>query len=68
MGSVGVSDFLTALGLMFVVEGILIAAFPDAVRRAMASVISSPDSFLRYAGIASAIVGVVCVFVVRLLS
>jgi uncharacterized protein len=63
-----VSDFLTALGLVFAIEGLLFAAFPGAMRRAMAAVALSPETFLRYSGLASAAIGVAIVFVVRLLS
>jgi uncharacterized protein len=62
-----VLDFLTALGLVFAIEGLLFAAFPGAMRRAMAAVAVSPDNFLRMSGLASALVGVAIVFLVRLL-
>jgi uncharacterized protein YjeT (DUF2065 family) len=59
------SDFLVALGLVFVLEGLLFAAFPDWTRRAMTSVIEAPDAWLRIVGIASAAIGVVVIWVVR---
>jgi uncharacterized protein len=62
-----VLDFLTALGLVFAIEGLLFAAFPSAMRRAMEAVVVSPDSFLRLSGLASAAIGVGIVFVVRFL-
>ncbi len=60
-------DFLTALGLVLAIEGILFAAFPGAMRRAMDAISVSPDNFLRLSGIASAVIGVGIVFLVRLL-
>jgi uncharacterized protein YjeT (DUF2065 family) len=58
-------DFLVAIGLVFALEGILFAAFPALVKRAMAHVGETPDTALRLIGIASAIVGVVLVWLVR---
>lgn len=59
------SDFVVALGLVFVLEGLLFAAFPDWTKRAMTSVIEAPDAWLRIVGIASAVIGVVVIWVVR---
>jgi hypothetical protein len=59
------SDFLAALGLVFVIEGLIFAAFPEAAKRAMASVLETPDISLRVIGIGSAIVGLVLVWLVR---
>jgi uncharacterized protein len=60
-----VSDFLAALGLVFVIEGLIFAAFPDAAKRAMASVLETQDISLRLIGIGSAVVGLVLVWLVR---
>ena len=49
------SDFLVAIGLVFAIEGILFAAFPGPVKRAMAHVTETPDSALRLIGIGSAV-------------
>jgi uncharacterized protein len=59
------SDFLAALGLVFVIEGLIFAAFPDAAKRAMTSVLGTPDISLRLIGIGSALVGLVVVWFVR---
>jgi uncharacterized protein YjeT (DUF2065 family) len=59
------SDFLAALGLFFAIEGIFLAAFPVATKRAMATVLETSDGPLRIAGIVSALVGVVIVWLVR---
>ncbi|HET7192857.1 MAG TPA: DUF2065 domain-containing protein [Pseudolabrys sp.] len=59
------SDFLAALGLVFVIEGLIFAAFPDAAKRAMASVLETQDISLRLIGIGSAVVGLVMVWLVR---
>lgn len=59
------SDFLAALGLVFVIEGLVFAAFPEAAKRAMGSVLETPDLSLRLIGIGSAVVGVFVVWLVR---
>jgi len=60
-----VSDFLAAFGLFFTIEGILFAAFPLGTKRAMAAALDMPDSWLRLAGLVSAAVGLVIVWLVR---
>ena len=59
------TDFLAALGLVFVIEGLIFAAFPEAAKRAMTSVLQTPDVSLRLIGIGSAIVGLAMVWLVR---
>jgi uncharacterized protein YjeT (DUF2065 family) len=58
-------DFLAALGLVFVIEGLVFAAFPQQAKRAVASVVETPEATLRAIGIGSAIIGVVVVWLVR---
>ncbi|HMF25735.1 MAG TPA: DUF2065 domain-containing protein [Pseudolabrys sp.] len=59
------SDFLAALGLVFIIEGLVFAAFPEATKKAMNSVLETPDLSLRLIGIGSAIVGLFLVWLVR---
>ena len=59
------SDFFVALGLVFVLEGLLFAAFPDWTKRAMTSVLEAPDAAVRIVGIASALIGVVLIWAIR---
>ena len=59
------SDFLVALGLVFVIEGLIFAASPGAAKNAMAHVMDTADGPLRVIGIVSAVVGVVLVWLVR---
>ncbi len=59
------SDFLVAIGLFFAIEGMLFAAFPLGTRRAMAASLEMPASRLRIVGLASALVGVAIVWLVR---
>ena len=59
------SDFVVAIGLVFAIEGILFAAFPGPVKRAMAHVTDTADGTLRLIGIASAALGVLMVWLIR---
>ena len=59
------SDFLAALGLVFVIEGLLFAAFPAHAKRAMASVLETPENSLRVIGLVCAVVGLAVVWFVR---
>jgi hypothetical protein len=60
-----VSEFLSALGLVFVIEGLVFAAFPGPTKRALASVMQSPDNMLRGVGLVSAVVGLVLIWIIR---
>jgi uncharacterized protein YjeT (DUF2065 family) len=60
-----VSDLVVALGLALAIEGILFAAFPDAVKSAMLDAAQTPSERMRMVGIGSAVLGVVIVWVVR---
>ena len=59
------SDFLAAVGLVFVIEGILLAAFPGGAKHTMALVVKMQDTPLRIFGIVAALAGVVIVWLVR---
>jgi uncharacterized protein YjeT (DUF2065 family) len=59
------TDFLAAVGLFFAIEGIFLAAFPGGAKRTMATVLNLPDGPLRIAGIVSALIGVLIVWLVR---
>jgi uncharacterized protein YjeT (DUF2065 family) len=59
------SDFVVALGLVFVIEGLAFCAFPGPAKRAMAAVQETPDGPLRLVGIASAALGVLLVWLIR---
>jgi Uncharacterized protein conserved in bacteria len=59
------SDFIVALGLVFVIEGLVFSAFPATAKRAMDSVQQAPDSTLRTVGIVSAVLGIILIWAVR---
>jgi uncharacterized protein len=58
-------DFLAAVGLVFAIEGLFLAAFPGGAKRTMTHVLEMPDGRLRIAGLVSALVGVAIVYLVR---
>ncbi len=58
-------EFLVAIGLVLVIEGLLFAAFPAAAKRLAASAIESPETSLRVAGILSAVIGIVIIWLIR---
>jgi uncharacterized protein YjeT (DUF2065 family) len=59
------SDFIVAIGFLFAIEGIFLAAFPGTAKRTMQTVLGMADTPLRIAGIVSALVGVLIVWLVR---
>jgi uncharacterized protein YjeT (DUF2065 family) len=59
------ADFIVALGLVFVIEGLIFAVNPAAAKNAMTHVMETADGPLRLVGIAAAVIGVVLVWLVR---
>ena len=56
------TDFLTALALILVIEGVLYALFPNGMKRVMREVLALPAGTLRTAGLAASALGVVLVW------
>jgi hypothetical protein len=59
------SDFIVALGLVFVLEGLVFSAFPAPAKRAMESVLRATDASLRFVGIFSAVLGIALIWLIR---
>ena len=59
------AEFIVAIGLVLVIEGLLFAAFPRAAKRLAASALESPETSLRIAGIISAVLGIVVIWLMR---
>jgi uncharacterized protein len=59
------TDFLAAFALVLVIEGLLYAAAPEAMRRAMTAVLAQPAAALRIAGLAAAVIGVFLLWLLR---
>lgn len=58
-------DFMAALALVLVIEGLIYAAAPQALRRAMAVVLTQPPGTMRVAGLAAATIGVLMLWAIR---
>ncbi|MGN6115813.1 MAG: DUF2065 domain-containing protein [Nitrobacter sp.] len=65
MRSIAFADFLIGLGILFVIEGILFAAAPDWMRKAMKSALATPDNVLRAVGLGSAVAGLFLIWLIR---
>ena len=61
----GWSDLATALGLVLVIEGLLLALMPDALKRVVAEILVQPARTLRLGGLVSAVIGLAVVWLVR---
>lgn len=65
MTGFGVLDLATALGLVLVLEGLLLALAPDLLKRIITEMLAHPVQSLRLAGLVSAAVGVFVVWLAR---
>lgn len=59
------ADFVAAIGLVLVIEGLAFAAFPAATKRALALLFETPEAQLRTVGIVSAVLGLFVVWLAR---
>jgi uncharacterized protein YjeT (DUF2065 family) len=60
-----VGDLLTGLALVLVIEGLFLALFPDRVRWLVERMAEMPPEVLRVAGLISAVMGVLFVWLLR---
>jgi uncharacterized protein YjeT (DUF2065 family) len=63
--SIAFSDLLIGVGILLVIEGLLFAALPNWMREAMKSAILTPDNILRGVGLASAVLGLILIWLIR---
>ncbi len=59
------TDLMVGIGLVLVIEGVIYAAAPSAMKRMMAQLFEMPDQNLRFAGAVSVAFGVLIVWLVR---
>lgn len=59
------ADFLAAIGLVLVVEGLVYGGFPGLARKLAAEVLSTPEHVLRVGGLVAIAAGVGIVWLVR---
>ena len=58
-------DFLVAIGLVLVLEGVLYGGLPQLAKRLAAEVLTMPEQALRIGGLLAAVAGVFIVWLVR---
>ncbi|RWA58701.1 DUF2065 family protein [Mesorhizobium sp. M1C.F.Ca.ET.193.01.1.1] len=58
-------DFLAAIGLVLVIEGLVYGGFPALARKLAAEVLSMPENVLRIGGLVAIAIGVGIVWLVR---
>lgn len=59
------TDLLAALGLVFVIEGMMISLFPDYSKKMMVQIMSLPEKYLKIMGIISALFGLAIVSIAK---
>jgi len=59
--------FFNALALAIVLEGLLYAAFPEQMKRALRQVLEAPDSVIRIVALTSAVLGLMILFALQAL-
>lgn len=59
------TDLLTALGLVLVLEGVLWALFPDGMKRVVVAALAMTSAMLRMVGLTAALIGLVIVWSIR---
>jgi hypothetical protein len=63
-----VRDFTAAIGLVFAIEGMLLAGFTETMRLRMARAAREKPGRLRWFGLAAAVIGVAIVWAARRLG
>lgn len=58
-------DLVTALALILVLEGVAYAAFPERMKRMVVHILALPPQTIRTAGLISAALGTLLVWLVR---
>ena len=59
------SELIIALGLVFVIEGLLYALFPNKMKDMMKVALEQEDSAIRAIGLVAAFMGVFIIYVVK---
>ncbi len=59
------SDFFAALALAVIIEGLVYAAFPEQMKRALATIQATPPSTIRAIALACAGAGLVLLWFIR---
>jgi uncharacterized protein YjeT (DUF2065 family) len=65
-GEGAIKDVVFAIGLLLAFEGLLFAAFPSVMRRAMEEAAQMSEQVMRLVGVGSAIFGIALLWAVRM--
>ena len=58
-------ELIVALGLVFVIEGVLYALFPSAMKNMMKLAIGQNDQSIRIIGLVAAFIGVAIIYLIK---
>lgn len=59
------TDFIVAIGLVLMIEGLILAAFPNRIRDALETMRVTPDQQLRLVGLVAAMAGLALIWWMR---
>ena len=59
------NEFFVAIGLLFVIEGLLYSLFPDQMKGMMQKMKDLPSNSLRTGGLFFALIGVIIVWIIK---
>ena len=59
------SDLITAIGLLFFIEGLLLAMFPSRIKNMLRVVENMSENKLRYSGILFLLIGFIIIWYMR---
>ena len=62
------NELLVAIALVLVIEGVIPFLAPEKFRRALAQLVQMPDQVLRVIGLASMTLGIIVLYVLRLVN
>ncbi len=62
------NELLVAVALVLVIEGVIPFLAPEKFRRALAQLVQMPDQVLRVVGLASMTLGIIVLYIIRLVN
>ena len=59
------TEFIVAIGLVLVIEGLLYALFPASMKKMITVALEQPETGLRKAGFIAAVIGVTIIYLIK---
>ena len=59
------TEFIIAIGLVFVIEGMLYALFPTSMKKMMSVALGQPENNIRLVGVIAAIIGLIIIYLMK---